>query len=46
MKALFGNDNEVLKALNTMMSKGMAGYRETVAKLESQQLCASASRRP
>lgn len=36
MKALFGNDNEVLKALNTMMSKGMAGYRETVAKLESQ----------
>ena len=26
-----------------MMSKGMAGYRETVAKLESGQLCASAS---
>ncbi|MFH7090363.1 phage tail tape measure protein [Klebsiella pneumoniae] len=35
-KALFGNDNEVLKALNTMMSKGIVGYRETVAKLESQ----------
>lgn len=36
MKALFGNDNEVLKALNTMMSKGLTGYRETAAKLENQ----------
>lgn len=35
-KALFGNDNEVLKALNTMTSKGIEGYRETVAKLENQ----------
>ncbi len=44
MKALFGNDNEVLKALNTMMSKGMAGYRETVAKLESRGNSARARR--
>jgi phage-related tail protein len=36
MKALFGNDNEVLKALSIMTTKGIEGYRETVAKLENQ----------
>lgn len=36
MKALFGNDNEGLKALSIMTTKGIEGYRETVAKLENQ----------
>ncbi len=47
MKALFGNDNEVLKAHELHDDQSMAGYRETVAKLESQAtLRERASRRP
>ena len=34
--ALFGDDAETLQALNIMITKGIAGYRETVAKLENQ----------
>ncbi len=41
----FGDDAETLQALNIMITKGIAGYRETVAKLENQQPCASASMR-
>lgn len=34
--AVFGDDAETLTALNNMMSKGLAGYRETQAKLAAQ----------
>ncbi|PJR62915.1 phage tail tape measure protein [Klebsiella sp. K-Nf6] len=34
--ALFGDDAETLQALNIMITKGIAGYRETVTKLENQ----------
>lgn len=34
--ALFGDDAETLQALNIMITKGIAGYRETAAKLENQ----------
>ena len=33
---LFGDDAETLQALNIMITKGIAGYRETAAKLENQ----------
>ncbi|WP_097732629.1 phage tail tape measure protein [Escherichia coli] len=36
IKDLFGNDAEVMKVLNTMIEKGINGYRETTAKLENQ----------
>ncbi|QLS97136.1 phage tail tape measure protein [Citrobacter sp. RHBSTW-00446] len=36
IKDLFGNDAEVMKVLNTMIEKGINGYRETAAKLENQ----------
>ncbi|HBT9775262.1 TPA: phage tail tape measure protein, partial [Klebsiella pneumoniae] len=36
LKTVFGDDAETLKVLNNMISKGMSGYRETVAKLENQ----------
>lgn len=36
IKELFGNDAEVMKVLNTMIEKGINGYRETAAKLENQ----------
>ncbi|MCV5714448.1 phage tail tape measure protein, partial [Escherichia coli] len=31
-----GDDAETLQALNIMITKGIAGYRETAAKLENQ----------
>ncbi len=34
--ALFGDDAETLQALNIMITKGIAGYRETATKLENQ----------
>lgn len=34
--ALFGDDAETLQALNIMITKGIAGYRETAAKLDNQ----------
>lgn len=34
--ALFGDDAETLQALNIMITKGIAGYRETASKLENQ----------
>lgn len=36
MKDLFGDDSETLTVLNTMISKGQAGYDEVVAKMEAQ----------
>lgn len=36
LKGLFGDDAETLQVLNIMISKGIAGYRETAAKLENQ----------
>lgn len=33
---LFGNDSEVLGILNNVLSKGQAGYNETIAKMEKQ----------
>lgn len=33
---LFGNDSEVLGILNNVLSKGQAGYDETIAKMEKQ----------
>ena len=36
IKDLFGDDAEVMKVLNTMIEKGINGYRETAAKLENQ----------
>ncbi|WP_370609453.1 phage tail tape measure protein [Citrobacter portucalensis] len=36
IKDLFGNDAETLQVLNTMIAKGIEGYRETAAKLEHQ----------
>ncbi|MEF3101328.1 phage tail tape measure protein [Raoultella terrigena] len=34
--ALFGDDAETLQALNIMITKGIAGYRETAVKLDNQ----------
>jgi TP901 family phage tail tape measure protein len=36
IKKLFGDDAETLTTLNTMMNKGLAGYREVQQKLQSQ----------
>ncbi|WP_336282602.1 phage tail tape measure protein [Cronobacter dublinensis] len=36
LKDMFGDDAETLQVLNNMITKGLAGYRETAAKLESQ----------
>jgi TP901 family phage tail tape measure protein len=36
MKEIFGDDSETLNALNSMMSKGMAGYQETLGKMKAQ----------
>jgi len=36
IKKLFGDDAETLTTLNTMMSKGLAGYHEVQQKLQSQ----------
>ena len=36
MKKLFGDDSETHQVLNTMMEKGLDGYREVVAKMQAQ----------
>ncbi|AZF31029.1 Phage tail length tape-measure protein [Pseudomonas sp. R4-35-07] len=36
IKSLFGDDSETMTTLNTMMSKGLAGYREVQQKLQNQ----------
>lgn len=36
LKDMFGDDSETLQVLNNMITKGLAGYRETAAKLENQ----------
>lgn len=36
MKALFGDDSETITVLNTMMAKGLSGYREIQNKLTDQ----------
>ncbi|QGW78472.1 phage tail tape measure protein [Pseudomonas alkylphenolica] len=36
MKMLFGDDSETITVLNTMMSKGLAGYQEVQQKLQDQ----------
>ncbi len=36
IKDLFGDDSETMQALDTMISKGKAGYDEVVAKMEAQ----------
>lgn len=36
MKELFGDDSETLQVVNTMMSKGIAGYQEVAAKMQAQ----------
>lgn len=36
VKDLFGDDAETLQVLNTLMSKGMDGYREVDAKMQAQ----------
>jgi TP901 family phage tail tape measure protein len=36
IKKIFGNDAEVIRTLNTMTEKGMAGYKETQEKLNAQ----------
>ena len=36
MKSLFGDDSETITTLNTMMNKGLAGYREIQQKLQNQ----------
>lgn len=36
MKKLFGDDAETHEVLNTLMKKGIAGYREVVARMEAQ----------
>lgn len=36
MKMLFGDDAETLQVVNTMMSKGIAGYREVAGKMTAQ----------
>lgn len=36
LKSIFGDDAETLQVLNIMITKGIAGYRETAAKLENQ----------
>jgi TP901 family phage tail tape measure protein len=36
LKGIFGDDAETLQVLNIMISKGIAGYRETASKLDNQ----------
>ncbi|MDU5826877.1 MAG: phage tail tape measure protein [Mixta calida] len=36
LKDMFGDDAETLQVLNNMITKGLAGYKETAAKLENQ----------
>lgn len=36
MKDIFGDDSETLTALNSMMSKGIEGYREVQGKMQAQ----------
>ncbi|MHA6126288.1 phage tail tape measure protein [Pseudomonas fluorescens group sp. PF-1] len=36
IKDLFGDDSETMTTLNTMMNKGLAGYKEVQQKLQSQ----------
>lgn len=36
LRDMFGDDSETLQVLNNMITKGLAGYRETAAKLENQ----------
>lgn len=36
LKQVFGDDSETLTALNTMMSKGLAGYQEVQGKMKAQ----------
>lgn len=36
MKELFGDDSETLQVVNTLMTKGMAGYQEVAAKMQAQ----------
>ncbi|KUM45025.1 phage tail tape measure protein [Pseudomonas sp. EpS/L25] len=36
LKQIFGDDAETLTALNTMMSKGLAGYQEVQGKMKAQ----------
>ena len=36
IKDLFGDDSETMTTLNTMMTKGLAGYREVQQKLQTQ----------
>jgi TP901 family phage tail tape measure protein len=36
LKQVFGDDSETLTALNTMMSKGLAGYQEIQGKMKAQ----------
>lgn len=36
LKDMFGDDAETLQVLNNMITKGLAGYRETAAKLDNQ----------
>lgn len=36
MKELFGDDSETLQVVNTLMSKGLAGYEEVAAKMQAQ----------
>lgn len=36
LKKLFGDDSETHQVLNTMMEKGIDGYREVVAKMQAQ----------
>lgn len=33
---MFGNDSETIQALNLLIDKGQAGYKETIAKMEQQ----------
>jgi len=36
LKDMFGDDAETLQVLNNMIAKGLAGYKETAAKLDNQ----------
>lgn len=36
MKAVFGDDSETLQVVNTMMSKGLDGYKEVAQKMQAQ----------
>lgn len=36
LSEMFGNDSETIQALNLLIDKGQAGYKETIAKMEQQ----------